>query len=554
MFCDIYHGDSLEVLKNIPDESINMCVTSPPYYALRDYGVEGQIGLEESPQAYIDKLVEVFREVYRVLKKDGTLWVNIGDSYWGSGSRGFDFTNTLTEKSKVQQGSKGTIDLHNIPRLVGNVSGYKNKDLIGIPWMLAFALCQPYYTGKIKSESDRTWVASMMDAEGSFCLSSYKNNGRDKINFYISFTNASEKLIEKFDNLFPQEVKHIYKKDGVVRKQVYRVDIEKLNNKELFLREIYPYIVEKKKQCIIGYTFLQMQKGIGSKKKGYLQDQITKRMELVDLMHKLNAGMDVDLPKYCVEPPSLYEPMFYLRQDIIWQKPNCMPSSVTDRCTSSHEYIFLLSKSPKYFFDSKAIAEPLSVSSVNRLSQNIDEQDGSDRAYGKTNGPMKACATKFDSIKDTKGSGIKFGGSKYGSDDSDNFQTYSGNEWTPSVKSNGDKVYYVRNKRDVWSIPTANNKFAHFATFPTKLVEPCILAGCPEGGVVLDPFNGSGTTGVVALQNNRNYIGVELNEEYIDITKTRLQNECGKCEFSDFVTHGNKYHSEVSIYEPSDLI
>ena len=386
MFCDIYNGDALQVLKNIPDESINMCVTSPPYYALRDYGVEGQIGLEETPEQYINKLVEVFREVHRVLKNDGTLWVNIGDSYWGSGSRGFDFTNTFTEKSKVQQGSKGTVDLHNIPRLVGNAGEYKNKDLVGIPWQLAFAL----------------------------------------------------------------------RKDG-----------------------------------------------------------------------------------------------WWLRQDIVWAKPNNMPESVTDRCTKSHEYIFLLSKSPKYYFDHIAIQEPANYDGRKDIYSKGSAEYNNSEIF--PSGGVNTLA-KEKHARWQVASGIKFGGSKYGDNDSDNFQTYSGNEWTPSVKENGDEVYYVRNKRDVWSIPTANNKFSHFATFPTKLVEPCVLAGCPEGGVVLDPFNGSGTTGVVALQNNRNYVGIELNAEYIDITKRRLQNECGKCEFSNFILQGNKYHSEVSIYEQDDLI
>ena len=188
----ILQGDCAEVLKILPSNSINCCVTSPPYYGLRDYGCDGQIGLEETPDEYIDKMVDVFREIKRVLKDDGTLWLNIGDSYWGSGSRGYDFTGKLTEASKIQGGSKGTINLSSIPKLVGNYKGIKNKDLIGIPWMLAFAL----------------------------------------------------------------------RADG-----------------------------------------------------------------------------------------------WYLRQDIIWHKPNPMPESVRDRCTKSHEYIFLLSKKPHYYFDYEAIQE-----------------------------------------------------------------------------------------------------------------------------------------------------------------------------------------------------
>ena len=356
-------GDCSEVLKTLPDEICDCCVTSPPYYGLRDYGTgtwvggdpncphkrtskyspntatghaqeelignvgdaiyktvcplcgavreDKQIGLEETPQEYIQKLVEVFREIKRVLKDDGTLWVNIGDSYWGSGSRGFDFTDKFTDASKLQQGSKGTTDLHNLPKLVGNKDGYKNKDLIGIPWMLAFAL-------------------------------------RD---------------------------------DG-----------------------------------------------------------------------------------------------WYLRQDIIWHKPNPMPESVKDRCTKSHEYIFLLSKKPHYYFDYEAIQED-AVSVVN----------GNPR----------------------------FGGNKYGDNDDSHFAIYSGNEYVPNGK---------RNKRDVWGVSTKAVKEAHFATFPEELIEPCILGGSRKGGLVIDPFFGSGTTGRVATKLGRNYIGIELNPEYISISKRRNEN------------------------------
>lgn len=311
MFDKVLQGDALDQLRALSDESIDCCITSPPYYGLRDYGVKGQIGLEDTPQGYIQRLVEVFHEVKRVLKGDGTLWLNVGDSYWGSGSRGYDFTGEYTDASKLQRGSKGTTDLSVLPKLVGSREGYKNKDLIGIPWMLAFAL----------------------------------------------------------------------RSDG-----------------------------------------------------------------------------------------------WYLRQDIIWHKPNPMPESVTDRCTKSHEYIFLMSKKPHYYFDYEAIQEPAK--------------------YG-------------DAI------GIRFGGNKYGDNDDSHFQTYSGNEWQGSEK---------RNKRDVWDVAVKGVKEAHFATFPEELIKPCVLAGCREDGVVLDPFFGSGTTGVVAESLGRKYIGIELNPEYIEISKRRLNN------------------------------
>jgi DNA modification methylase len=168
---------------------------------------------------------------------------------------------------------------------------------------------------------------------------------------------------------------------------------------------------------------------------------------------------------------------WYLRQDIIWHKPNPMPESVRDRCTKAHEYIFLMSKSPRYFFDSEAMKEPSSQ-------------------LGKTN--------------------IRFGGNKYGDSDDPKHSTKSGNEYTDTG---------FRNKRSVWSVTTRPFKGAHFATFPTALIEPCILAGCPEGGTVLDPFFGAGTTGLVAQRHNRKWIGCELNPEYAAIAQTRIEAE-----------------------------
>ena len=260
-------GDALEILKTLPDESVNMCVTSPPYFGLRDYGVDGQIGLEQTPEAYISKLVEVFREVKRVLRDDGTLWVNIGDSYWGSGSRGFDFTGKFKPEISKVQGTDKKYNLSNVPKTTGNVGCYKNKDLIGIPWMLAFAL----------------------------------------------------------------------RADG-----------------------------------------------------------------------------------------------WYLRQDIIWNKPNPMPESVTDRCTKAHEYIFLLSKQPKYYFDAGKIKEP--------------------------------SVTKNDNLRDR--------------------ETTKLNNCPGMTRMGGltHNDYETRNKRDVWSVATTPYTGAHFATFPEKLVEPCILSSTKVGG------------------------------------------------------------------------
>ena len=326
----IINGNSLEVLKSLPDNSIDCCVTSPPYYALRDYGCDGQIGLEETPEKYIERLCEVFSEVRRVLTPEGTLWLNIGDSYNGN-----KVGNTEVVKNKKVSESN---DFHK--KLWG---GAKPKDLIGVPWMLAFAL---------------------------------RSQG------------------------------------------------------------------------------------------------------------------------------------WYLRQDIIWHKPNPMPESVTDRCTKSHEYIFLMSKSQKYYFDYEAIQEPCA------------DQSRTNYACGnRTNGINK--------------------------DRNDNDFGERSKNWKPRTKNcqydgqkpnsfhlsreNGepDKEYYVRNKRDVWSVNVKPCSEAHFATYPFELIKPCILAGCPENGIVLDPFMGSGTTAIVARSLNRNYLGVELNPEYIKIAHKRLEKHLG---------------------------
>ncbi len=200
---------------------------------------------------------------------------------------------------------------------------------------------------------------------------------------------------------------------------------------------------------------------------------------------------------------ALQDAGWYLRQDIIWHKPNPMPESVRDRCTKAHEYLFLLSKSERYYFDAEAISVSLSESSVERLSQqNLADQLGSDRVPGKTNGNMKAV-------------GPRFGGNKYGDDDRDETRTKSGNEWHGGSGR--------ANKRSVWTVATTPYKGAHFATFPEALIEPCVLAGSRPGDVVFDPFFGSGTTGQVAQRLGRRFLGCELNPDYEPLQRDRLR-------------------------------
>lgn len=366
----LHCGDCLEVMAGMEAGSVHCCVTSPPYWGLRDYGtaawdggdaecdhkiplatkggnavgnkqssnpgsygfrewlicgrcgarrVDSQIGLEETPEAYVEKLVQVFRQVWRVLRDDGTVWLNLGDSYASSRTGGYSDKSTLS--GFANPATKGrVINENSSQRKVPD--GLKPKDLVGIPWRVALAL----------------------QADG-----------------------------------------------------------------------------------------------------------------------------------------------WYLRSDIIWHKPNPMPESVTDRPTKSHEYIFLLSKSERYYYDAEAVMEK-SVEPV--------------RIRGKNNG---------ESAVDAKKRG---------------YDANCGNDGS-------------RNKRSVWTVPTHSYSGAHFATYPPKLIEPCILAGCPVGSVVLDPFNGAGTTGIVALQHGRRYVGIELNPEYIALSRPRLD-EAAQMAAGEFVTKTGK--------------
>lgn len=330
----IYTGDAFEILSTLHGESVNCIVTSPPYYALRDYGVEGQIGLEATPEAYITRLVAVFDEARRVLRGDGTLWLNLGDSYSGSGKgAATDPLNASLYKQGTNMGLLGS----QILRTCG-----KPKNLLGIPWRVALAL---------------------------------QANG------------------------------------------------------------------------------------------------------------------------------------WNLRQDIIWAKPNPMPESVTDRCTKAHEYIFLFSKQQRYFFDAAAISEPIAKATKSRLMQNVEAQHGSERVRGKTNGAMKAVPPRY-------------GGKKYTENPDIFFRTKSGNLY--------DENCLLRNRRSVWTVATVPFKGAHFATFPPELIRPCVLAGCPVNGTVLDPFFGSGTVGVVCREENRYYVGIEINPEYVRIARRRIAATEGK--------------------------
>ena len=331
----IEFGDCRDIMRRWAADGVRAqtCVTSPPYFGLRDYGHPGQLGLEQTPEQYVAAMVEVFQCVRDVLADDGTLWLNIGDTYAGyHGNKNAAYDAAPSNKGGYFENKRKTLVNHN---------GIKNKDLIGIPWMLAFAL----------------------------------------------------------------------RADG-----------------------------------------------------------------------------------------------WYLRQDIIWHKPNPMPESVRDRCTKAHEYVFLLSKSERYFFDSEAMKEPAK------------------EWHGR--------AATFDRSGNAVADHIILG------------QNAAQHRPRPSVKRgefNGKTnampgreafraVTPTRNRRSVWTVATRPYKGAHFATFPPALIEPCILAGSRHGDIVLDPFMGSGTTAAVALQHGRQYLGCELNHEYGSLQAGRISKVRGEIE------------------------
>jgi DNA modification methylase len=347
----IIQGDCIAGMQTLPDASVHCCVTSPPYWGLRDYGHDGQIGLEGTPEQYVARMVEVFRDVRRVLRDDGTLWLNLGDSYCGGGGYAPDAPCNQRRADGESWGAMNAFSVREGQARKKSRPGYtppglKAKDLVGIPWRVAFAL-----------QADGWW----------------------------------------------------------------------------------------------------------------------------------------------------------LRQDIIWHKPNPMPESVRDRCTKAHEYVFLLTKSERYFFDNDAVSEPIAASSVERLSQpTLAVQAGSSRVPGKTNGNMKAVVrssgNKARKPASARGVPVDTGSGTAGA-------------VAGSVPWEGS----TRNKRSVWTVTTRPFKGAHFAVMPSALAEPCILAGCPDGGTVLDPFSGSGTTLAVAAKLGRNAIGFELNPDYIQLAEQRIK-------------------------------
>jgi len=445
--------------RHIPlvEECVDCCITSPPYWGLRDYGNAGQIGIEPTPDAYVQHLVAVFREVWRVLKPQGTLWLNLGDSYAsatkGSGGGWAADPNNYAHKAQAYGSRRFSHDV-------------KEKDLMGIPWRVAFALQQPYYAGTIRRVEDRIWLAAMLDAEGCMFIHKRKAGQHNGQGYYrqndsygpgLEIANTSLAVVERIMALVgkgsicsqgPEQT------NGRRRQTIYRWNLRTIESRD-FVRELYPHLVAKQHQARLIY---------GCPSSG--ADAERAHAGLIAL-HR-GAGTDIDFPA----PPSMFEPGWYLRSDVIWSKANPMPESVTDRPTKAHEYLFLLAKSERYYYDAAAIAEA-----------SVGEPPISRMRFTSN---VKVAQTQMGG-RESSGLG------------------------TPAAAT--------RNKRSVWTIATMPYSGAHFATMPEKLVEPCILAGCPLGGLVLDPFIGSGTVGAVAERLGRRWVGTDLS--YQDLARER---------------------------------
>ena len=464
----------------------------------------GQIGLEETPEQYVAKLVGVFSEVRRVLRKDGTVWLNLGDSYcgsWGNSGHRPELDNSPSHQrdKSTKYINRGGWDGRRETPPNQSIPGLKPKDLIGIPWAVAKALQQPNYLGKIKSDINKAWIAAMIDGEGTICGFDHlrKDDGRIRTGINICITNSNLDLLDRCFEIYPtSRSEHNSHGEGHFgSKPTYRWIVHGTENKIQFIKEIYPYLIAKKKQALLAYNLLLFQ--IDAKKLGKTPMKNTvngKRQLLTSLISELNQGNNVDIPDWCldVDVKSLFDDGWWLRCDIIWFKRNPMPESVRDRPTRSHEYIFLLSKSQKYYYDADAIAEPAIYADITGMDSN--------------------------GFKDPR----KFNG-KHSDKQRGHGRRHAGfNErWDNMTKQ--EQCSGMRNKRTVWDVPTRPFPDAHFATFPEDLIRPCIIAGCPENGIVLDPFMGAGTTALVAYKAHRNFIGSELNQEYVKIANARLK-------------------------------
>jgi len=503
MTVQVLRGDALEQLRSLAGGSVRCCVTSPPYWGLRDYGVAGQLGLERTPDEYVAALVQVFREVRRVLADNGTLWLNLGDSY-SSGASGGLGGSTLQggQRNQAESNRNGGERCY----------GMAPKNLVGIPWMVARALRDPYYAGRITRERDRVWLAATIDAEGSICGFDHDRADGDghRSGVHLAITNTSTLLLDEAARIWPtSRSEHQRPSDGHLGKKMsWRWLVHGVENKQAALRELYPHLIVKRQQAVVAYSLLLLM--ADAKRLGHSAQKdgtIAKRAVLTGLLSDLNHQRPCVLPEWLTEPPSLFEPGWYLRSAIIWAKPNGMPGSQQDRPTSSYETVFLLSRAAVYYSDFDAIKTPPRESTAVRLAQDVQAQAGSHRANGgtKTNGTMRAVAAGDKQ----RGHGRRHSGFN--------------ERWDAMEKAEQQAAPAMM--RDVWFVSPASYDDAHFAVMPSEVARRCILAGSALGDTILDPFGGAGTTGLVADRLGRNAVLIELNPAYATMAEQRIHND-----------------------------
>lgn len=497
-------GNAPDVLMGLPDKSINCCVTSPPYWGLRDYGVEGQLGLEKTPEEYVQKMVDLFREVRRVLRDDGTLFLNLGDSYYGSGKR--QTANGCNDPKQPK--------LHGMKLPVNGrrASAYGTSDKALGDYQDCGCLCQNLcgVCREVYLRTSRNYDLLVPMLIASLSLPNHENTEFGSDHFpTLDFSHLGDHIfpaildllhcgahagerLHAFQETMPDEFSRqlldlcwrrgtssacllcgrslTYNAPGSSRmsddssRQWQHNGSTSLHGDQQAHHSLY-------KDTVCGYC-----NGIlTADTPPYIQPYCTTKQGKSQLKPKDLVGIPWRVAF------ALQADGWYLRQDIIWHKRNAMPESVKDRPTKAHEYIFLMSKNERYYYDHEAIKEPAVSTSLKKFTDNgTDKQRGHRRRHTGFNGRYAETLARDGVPKD-------------------------------------------RNRRSVWTVATHPFPEAHFATFPPDLINPCILAGCPAGGIVLDPFMGAGTTGVVCADLGRNYIGIELNPEYVHTANERIK-------------------------------
>lgn len=453
-------GDCIDQMRGLPDQSVNTCVTSPPYFGLRDYGMPGQIGLEDTPDAFVARLVEVFREVRRVLRDDGTLFLNLGDSYCSANSEALF---CLREDCTLEVARDVGLEVFGL-----RIDGAEAPGQGAVPEVLSGGSEGQALCGRpdLASQGEQ----ALLRAEPR---SSHPADDRpQQANEGQSDGRARGKVrLLRGDTPAISDDRPHSRRRGSASKGA--------DGKE-------PGIIGS---CIPGHSEAGLPAGSvqGSLLELQLRARIvrllsSRQLAAADIPHRLREHFrPVGIkPKDLIGIPwrvafALQADGWYLRQDIIWHKPNPMPESVTDRCTKAHEYLFLISKGPRYYYDAEAITET-----------------ATNRPPGTKASDKHIAAALTDPKARTKANLHKIGARE------------------------------TRNRRSVWTVTTKPYSGAHFATFPPDLIEPCILAGCPSGGTVLDPFGGSGTTAGVAIKQGRKAILCELNPDYVGMIEDRV--------------------------------